>query len=96
MSLVEVRGHAAGQADLSWRKSEQKLFVSYRKSPSLTGVKVRKSISFGPQFAEPGESGGGDLCLETAPLKFLALVLMIPQNSEVREQDTKIMGTQPY
>ena len=38
----------------------------------------------------------GDLCLETAPLKFLALVSMIPEDSEVREQDTKMMGTQPY
>ena len=34
----------------------------------------------------------GDLCLETAPLKFLTAVLMIPQDSEVREQDTKMMG----
>ena len=34
----------------------------------------------------------GDLCLETAPLKFLAVVLMIPQDSEVREQDIKMMG----
>lgn len=42
------KGPGSGaEADLPWHKPEQKLFVSYRKSPSLTGVKVRKSISFG-------------------------------------------------
>lgn len=50
-----------GQAYLSWRKPEQKLFVSYQESPSLTGVKVRKSIPLGFQFTWPCERGGSPL-----------------------------------
>lgn len=51
----EGRDRAVGQADC---KPEQKLFVSYQKSPSLSRVKVRKSIPFGFQLAGCGDRGG--------------------------------------
>lgn len=38
---------------------------------------------------------GGELRWETALLKFLAVVLMIPQDSEVRVQHAKTIGTYP-
>ena len=37
----------------------------------------------------------GDPLQDTALLKCLAVVLMIPQDSEVREQDAKTIGNYP-
>lgn len=76
MSLEKVRGHAMGQADLSDANLNKSSLSVIKKSPSLSRVKVRKSIPFGFQFAGCGERG--DPCREIALLTFLAVVLMTP------------------
>lgn len=52
------KGPCSGASWLTCCKPEQKLFVSYQKSPSLSRVKVRKSIPFGFQLAGCGDRGG--------------------------------------
>lgn len=57
MSLEKVRGHAMGRADLSDANPNKSSLSVIKKSPSLSRVKVRKSIPFGFQFAGCGERG---------------------------------------